>query len=1048
MMPFNLPGDTDTVRPRLLELREALAAVPATSPGDLTDVRAAFEDLQAEALREGQPGLAATVRRVGLLTEVWECLAAEAPARGGELASYLLNSLERINEIPEDSGLGWLVKESSRRWGDYISLLDPDAQEAAPAEDEGMDEAIEDDAPVDMANLFKLLGMAPTPAAVAEPEPEPEFEPEPEPVAPAPVARSRPAEPVEETAPVASDMAALLKLLGVSAPAAEPPPAPPAPLARPAVAKVPEPPAPVEPEHGTAADDSDEDAAFAEKVDDDSHGELDAELREIFLGDASELLDRMVQLVLDFDGTDQPAELLKELGRVCHTMKGAAGCVGLSSLSSYVHKFEDRIIKGVGDDREVIADVLNEALSQIEGAIQALRDGRMPELAPLGQGRGAAKVARKAPAPDPSAAFTPDAPEPAPAFATPGSKSSVEIPVARSIPAPSATVGPTPDTDGMIRVPVERIEELMDLVSELILRRGPWAAQAETMKEFATTARVCRNRLLTSLDRLRDIAPQASVARVRSSHLDDGPAPVDPRDDFGGLTRRLSEQIEDITVLAETARAAAGPLSDDGDALARLTLRLWDSLQVIRVMPIRGLFQRLMRVAKDAARIEGRQVEVVQQGDDIGMDRMVQDKAFEPLLHLVRNAVGHGIEAPEGRIRAGKAPSGRVTLEASREGNTLVLKVADDGRGLDYQAIAAKGRRLGLIGPDDSVTPERLSALIFHSGFSTKSDVNANSGRGVGMDVVAREVAKLHGSIGVESRTGFGTTVTIRLPARLALEQAMVVRIDGQPFALPLKAVEASSPYNPDDRQAQSMSTLMRIRQLRAPVINAREALRTGTITPPIESSLLVIRADDAALGLVVDSIDGPRELVVKPLSPLLGGHPAISGTSLAPSGELVMILDPFGLVRWSGVTPESPADRAAPQRSQEAALVIDDSISVRRVAARQLRALGMDVDEACDGVEALRKVRERSYRLVVTDLEMPRMDGFAFLAELGKSGIPSLPPVVVSSTMTDAETRKRVRDLGATAFVAKPFGPVDFTRTIKSLLNETSPQNVAPTPA
>lgn len=1033
MMPFSIPEDSDSVRPRLLELRDALAGVPSTSPGDLSDVRSALEAYQGDAQREGRPGLAAALRRLGLMTEVWECLAAEAPSKGGELAEFLLSSLDRIAETVEDGGLAWVARESSSRWGDYISLLDPDSHEQPADLQENADEPFEDDAPVDMANLFKLLGVAPTPAVpVAEVESDPEPVRAPTPAVP--VARQQQAEP--EPAPVAGDMAALLRLLGVATPAepepiVEPAPAKAVALSEPIMA-------PVAEESGTKADD-DEDEAFAAKVDQDAETPLDAELREIFLGDAAELLDRMVTLVLDFETTPEPEELLKELGRVCHTMKGAAGCVGLSSLSSYVHRFEDRIIKGASDDREATADLINEALSQIEGAIQALRDGRMPQLAPLGEGRGAASRPVRGPSLAEAEVVAPPTPEP---IAKVASAESIPVvqPLSAALSTPAVAAPATPDGDGMIRVPVERIEELMDLVSELILRRGPWAAQAETMKEFATTARVCRNRLLSSLDRLRDIVPEASLQKgvARSSHLENSPASIDPRDDFGGLTRRLSEQIEDIAVLAETARAAAGPLSDDGDALARLTLRLWESLQVIRVMPIRGLFQRLVRVAKDAARIEGRQVEVALQGDDIGMDRMVQDKAFEPLLHLVRNAVGHGIEPPDDRIRLGKTSAGRVLLEASREGNTLILRVQDDGRGLDYQAIAVKGRRLGLIGPDDSVTPERLNALIFHSGFSTKTDVNANSGRGVGMDVVAREVARLHGSISVESRTGFGTTVTIRLPARLALEQAMVVRIDGQPFALPLKSVEASSPYSAEDQQGQAIPTLMRIRQLRAPVIVARDALRTGSTNPPTTPSLLLIRADDAALGLVVDSLDGPRELVVKPLSPLLGGHPAIAGTSLSPSGELVMMLDPFGLVRWSGASPELPADRARENRSQEAALVVDDSISVRRVAARQLRALGMDVDEAADGVEALRKVRDRAYKLVVTDLEMPRMDGFAFLAELGKSGIPSLPPVIVSSTMTDAETRRRVLDLGARAFVAKPFGPGDFARTIKTLLTTT----------
>ena len=211
-------------------------------------------------------------------------------------------------------------------------------------------------------------------------------------------------------------------------------------------------------------------------------------------------------------------------------------------------------------------------------------------------------------------------------------------------------------------------------------------------------------------------------------------------------------------------------------------------------MSIRGLFQRLARVAHDAARVEGRQVDVVMVGEETGLDRAVQDKAFEPLLHVVRNAVGHGIEAPADRLASGKSAAGRITLEARREGNTLVVSVQDDGRGLDHEAIAAKARSLGLLLPDEKPSTERLNNLIFHSGFSTKGQANAISGRGVGMDVVAREVGLLKGTIELQTERGRGTRLTIRLPARLALETAMIVRVDGQAFALPVAQIEYAQP--------------------------------------------------------------------------------------------------------------------------------------------------------------------------------------------------------------------------------------------------------------
>ena len=206
---------------------------------------------------------------------------------------------------------------------------------------------------------------------------------------------------------------------------------------------------------------------------------------------------------------------------------------------------------------------------------------------------------------------------------------------------------------------------------------------------------------------------------------------------------------------------------------------------------------RLARAIHDAARVEGRQVEVIMKGEETGVDRAVQDKAFEPLLHVVRNAVGHGIESPSDRVRAGKPATGCVTLEAAREGNTLVIDVLDDGKGVDDEAIADKARRLGWLRPDENPSRERLHAFLFRPGFSTKSQANAISGRGVGMDVVAREVEQLRGTVDLASQPGRGTRLTIRLPARLALEPALIVRVGGQPLAVPASQVEYAQPFEP-----------------------------------------------------------------------------------------------------------------------------------------------------------------------------------------------------------------------------------------------------------
>jgi chemotaxis protein histidine kinase CheA/CheY-like chemotaxis protein len=765
--------------------------------------------------------------------------------------------------------------------------------------------------------------------------------------------------------------------------------------------------------------------------------EIDPDCREAFLSEAVDLFERIESLVLNLSRGPNQAPTLTELGRCLHTLKGAAGSVGLIELASRVHFLEEQLEEADGLVTPELLDQLHQSLSHLEGVLDALRHGSSPRRDP-GADAGAGADAGRC-----------DSPVERPRTVSTHTPAVEENRPAGDEPPPSSE-----QADGPVRVSSARIDELMDLASELIMRRGLWTAQSEKLKKFATMIRAGRNELMTRLDHLNDLgitrAARAGgagingtgtgtgrVGRTNASGPAHAGAGVDPSNDLLTVVLRLAEQAEDLVVLTEAAQAQALPLIDDSDSLARLTLQLWETLQSIRIVPVRGLFQRLARVAHDAARVEGREVEVAMIGEETGLDRAVQDKAFEPLLHIVRNAVGHGVEPPDERIREGKPASGRVSLEASREGNTLVLSVQDDGRGLNYQAIAEKGRRLGLLRPDEAATPERLRALIFLSGFSTRQEANAISGRGVGMDVVAQEVRRLRGTIDMTSQPGRGTRITLRLPARLALEQAMIARIAGQAFAIPVSLIEHAQSFEPGDVDGMGVDATVQVRDRRVPLIVAREVLGFSTSAPASCPKLLLVRAEGEPLALLFDAIEGTRELVIKPLGPLLAGHPVIWGTSLSLTGDVIFVLNPSGLIRWlreglaaAAVPIDEPSPRPAP------VLVVDDSISVRRVVSRQLRKLGLEVEEVSNGVEALGKLSSRSYSMILTDLEMPRMDGFELLAELRRSPALASLPVIVASTESRPATRRKALALGARAFVAKPIDQDELARVAGTLLN------------
>jgi CheY-like chemotaxis protein len=384
--------------------------------------------------------------------------------------------------------------------------------------------------------------------------------------------------------------------------------------------------------------------------------------------------------------------------------------------------------------------------------------------------------------------------------------------------------------------------------------------------------------------------------------------------------------------------------------------------------------------------------------------------------------------------------------------------VGDDGKGLDDEAIADKARELGWLGPDEKPSRERLHAYLFQPGFSTRSRANAISGRGVGMDVVAREVHRLRGTLDLASQPGRGTQLTVRLPARLALEPVLIVRVAGQPFAVPASQVEHAQPFElPDpsseppheavntDPAASSIAEPSVTYQDRAiPLVFGREILGIGPSAAAARPKLVIVRAGSRLIGLVVDMIERAEDLVIKPLSALLAGHPLVSGTSLSINGDVISVLHPSGLERWLNnrmALAANPvahrADGSCPilREGRMAVLVVDDSISVRRSVSRQLRGLGLEVHEVSDGREALGRLRDTRIGLVLTDLEMPRLDGYALLAEIKRSAKLSTIPVIVASTRCDPDTRRRVLDLGAQALIAKPVDSTELARVARQFL-------------
>lgn len=760
--------------------------------------------------------------------------------------------------------------------------------------------------------------------------------------------------------------------------------------------------------------------------------DLDADLLEAYLDDASAGVGRLEQLVLAVEDDPDDESLHRQICRELHTLKGASASVGLSDLAAYLHAVEDYIDAADGAAIE-IAPMLN-SVDAVRRQITILAGQKS---------------------------------------AGPAQDSGEFGDSAESV----GTSTPTFDTMGSsqeesLRVKASRVDRLMDLLAELVILRNQRESRLSRLKHLHSELTRCVTRLRVMSDGVQFGLSGRAAGIGESQPL--GGGNTDPnvtQSTSSGQSGSIVEIASDVAEFARTLRELAEPMEAENVTISQFTRQFRMELIEMRRMPVSGLFQRLNRAARDAARAEGRRIDFQLQGAHAGLDRSLQERLYEPLLHMVRNAVSHGIESPEDRRKAGKPETGTITLSAKGSATTLVIEVSDDGRGLDYEAIRSKALDKGLIAVGEAVEESRLARLIFHPGFSTRQETNAISGRGVGMDVVAAALQRMRAKIDVESRFGKGTTMRLTIPLRSVIEHVMVVRVSGRLYALPMQFVQASRPLTVGLQALAGMADAGHYdhpQDTISIVVNEGIRLRTllgDTKSPPPEREHILLLGSgglsfSAAAAnrdpwhsrklqgpggergsetvLIVDDVVGPEEVVVRSLPSLLKSHPILGGVTLSGAGEIVQLLDGQRLLDYAAeVTAdreEARNDRLQPVDGQGAAeagqhepqddsderrvLIVDDSLSARRRLANLLKHMGYEVTEAGDGVEGIDRFRSGHFRFVLTDLEMPRLDGFGFLSEMKQ--LSSVPVAVVSSR-NEAECRERTRDLGAAGYLVKP---------------------------
>jgi chemosensory pili system protein ChpA (sensor histidine kinase/response regulator) len=516
--------------------------------------------------------------------------------------------------------------------------------------------------------------------------------------------------------------------------------------------------------------------------------------------------------------------------------------------------------------------------------------------------------------------------------------------------------------------------------------------------------------------------------------------------EFHLLARTLSESTNDVAVITSEFRTLHGDFDSLLGRQQRLTRDAQDNLMHIRMVPVSNIVNRLDRTVRSVSNKLGKKVDLVIKGEGTELDKTVLEEITDPLLHLIRNALDHGVESPEARKAAGKPEKATLQIEALNQGTQVTIRVSDDGGGLDLAKIRKLAVNRGMIKEDQELTQEEMRSLIFLPGFSTADKLTDVSGRGVGMDVVREAVQRLKGSISVDSEQGQGSTFTVHLPTTLAVSRALLIESNGLTFAIPMQAIQqilrldpanvsvvGSQPIiNLGDRTVQLKEMASHL-QLRSEDKNAFAA------TKP----LLLIRTGDDEMAITVDDVIGGQDIVVKTLGDHLASVPGLIGATVAGDGTVIPILDPSDLVGQEiaqrATTSFANSSEVATVDRRRTAMVIDDSISVRRVTTNLLRSSGWDVLSGKDGVDALEvlETAETPPEVFLCDMEMPRMDGIELIGRLRNQEEFRDTPIVMVTSRAGEKHRKMASDAGANEHVVKPFNDDQLITLITRLVNE-----------
>ena len=759
--------------------------------------------------------------------------------------------------------------------------------------------------------------------------------------------------------------------------------------------------------------------------------DADAEVVEIFMDEAEELMEELDAGIQSWQTEPENSEHNEAIQRVLHTIKGGARITGLNEIGDLAHDMETelqkRLVSKAAADGPLLTSLHNQydlIASRIDSVLLWLNQGA--------QG----PVTTESSTPEPVE-------QDSNVIALRDEKDKAQDQAAQQYQQAKDEQARTAPQE-MIKVPASLLDGLVNLAGETSISRGRLETQVTdfgfTLEEMDGTL----DRLRDQLRRL-DMETEAQVLFRREQqgpdYEDFDPLEMDRYSQLQQLSRSLVESASDLvdiksTLLDKTRDAETLLLQQ-----SRVNTELQEGLMKTRMVPFSRLVPRLRRIVRQVSSELGKQVELHVSNAEGEMDRSVLERLISPLEHMLRNAVDHGMESTEQRKALGKAEVGNIHLDLSRDGGDVVLRLVDDGAGVNLTAVRKKAIERGLLAKDADVADQEVLQFILQAGFSTAEKVTQISGRGVGMDVVNSEIKQVGGNIVINSQQGQGTEFVIRLPFTVSVNRALMTRVGEALFAIPLNSIEGivritagslrelykqdrpTYQYGGNEYQLEYLGHLLQDG-------NETRILDDNTAIP-----LVLVRGSQPA-AVQVDTLMGSREIVVKALGPQFNSVVGVSGGTILGDGSVVIILDLPNMMRHIN-SLEYKQHIAIEQQEQEqvealtpvvedtgvtSVLVVDDSVTVRKVTTRLLERNGYEVNTAKDGVDAMATLQDYTPDLVLLDIEMPRMDGFEVATQMRHSQNLKDIPIIMITSRTGDKHKERAMSIGVTDYMGKPF--------------------------